>query len=214
MDKHIHIGVCKSRDDDRFKKSLTSFTDSLCGYYKHTLQIVENKYLPDAQNEIASSFLDSNSKYLLLLDDDHWGHTREMLDCMLNSNELVTTMRTYSRHYPYVTAAWNWVNENTTIPIERGDGYVKVDLTGFPMTLIRREVFDLLDKPYFRPFENGTRTWHSDVDFFGRLAKRGVKPVVCYQHILNHDIVTPQTVESLRFQKLRENRNNDLIGGT
>lgn len=199
----IYIGVCKTRDDERFRSSFHNFTDSICRNYSICTHIVSDTFLPDAQNKIARCFLNEGYDYLLLLDDDHWGHTEEMLDTLIGAKTYVATMKTYSRHYPYMCAAWNRVGVNAMLPIENGQGYMECDLTGFPMTLIRKDTFDLLDYPYFRPLEAEGRTWNSDVDFFERLALKNVKPVVCFQHCLNHDKITQENV--------MEHRNNERI---
>jgi hypothetical protein len=93
------------------------------------------------------------------------------------------------------------------MPIETGDGYVECDLTGFPMTLISRETFNFLEEPYFRPYDAIGRTWNSDVDFFIRLAEKGIKPIGCFQHILNHDKVTADNVLELRHKDRFEGNN-------
>ena len=159
--------------------------------------VVKDTFLPDAQNAIAKSFIESDYDYLLLLDDDQWGHTPEMVDCLINANTYVSTIKTYSRHYPYHCTLLNIVGNNV-IPLENGKGYMECDLTGFPMTLIRRDVFDLLDEPFFRPYEAEGRNWNSDVDFFRRLNKIGIKPVGCFQHVLNHDKITDDNVKEFR----------------
>ena len=205
--KSIYIGVCKTRDDEKFKESFQNFTDSIVGSYSVCQMVIKDKFLPDAQNTITKDFIATGYDYLLLLDDDHWGHTKEMLDTLIAANTYVATMKTYSRHYPYVCAAWNWVGENTTLSVENGEGYKEVDLTGFPMTLIARETFKKLDEPYFRPFSDGGRDWNSDVDFFRRLAKVGIKPVVCFQHCLNHDKITQDNVFKYRYDERLHNNN-------
>jgi len=203
----ILIGICCTRQDNRFLESFNKFFDSCSERYNISVNWQYNKFLPDAQNLITDIFMDGNYTHLLLLDDDHWGHKVEMLDCLLNADVYVATMKTYSRHYPYVCAAWNWVNENTTIPIELGDGYVECDLTGFPMTLIKRSLFDKIDKPYFRMYSDGDRDWHSDIDFFKRLNKIGIKPIVCFQYCLNHDKITQENVYKYRYDERLYNNN-------
>lgn len=206
--KSIYIGVCKTRDDERFKESFRNFTDSISSKYSVCQMIVKGKFLPDAQNDIARSFLASDYDYLLLLDDDHWGHTAEMLETLINANTYVATMKTYCRKYPYMVAAWDRVGHNALVPIEVASGYRKCDLTGFPMTLISRETFEFLEQPYFRPLEAEGRTWNSDVDFFERLEKRWIKPIVCFQHTLNHDKITADNVKEYRLKE-RELDNNE-----
>ena len=196
--KSIYIGVCKTRDDEKFKESFRNLTDSICSKYSICQMVIKDTFLPEAQNQIAKSFIESDYDYLLFLDDDHWGHTSEMVDCLIEANTYVATIKTYSRHYPYHCVILNTLNNEFVVPIEKGEGYVQCDLTGFPMTLIRRDVFDLLERPYFRPFEAEGRNWNSDVDFFNRLKKIGIKPVGCFQHTLNHDKVTKDNVHQLR----------------
>jgi hypothetical protein len=160
--------------------------------------IIRDKFLPDAQNEITRSFLASDYDYLLLLDDDQWGHTEDMLECLINANAFVATIKTYQREYPYFCAIFKNAGNKLVMPVENGEGYVKCDLTGFPMTLISRETFFYLKEPYFRPYEINGRSWNSDVDFFERLNGVFIKPVGCFQHTLNHGDVTQENVKQLR----------------
>ncbi len=205
--KSVYIGVCKTRDDPKFKESFRNFTDSIIGKYSVCQMIIKDTFLPDAQNAIVKDFMQSGYDYLLLLDDDQWGHTPEMLDTLVNANTHVATMKTYSRHYPYCCTLLKKLPNNFVLPIEDGQGYQECDLTGFPMTLISRETFDFLDKPYFRPYEAHGRTWNSDIDFFERLDKVGIKPIGCFQHCLNHDKITPDNVKEYRNKERFENNN-------
>lgn len=197
----IYIGVCTTRNDEKFLKSFHNLTDSICKKYSICQMIVRDKFLPDAQNDIVRSFLSSDYDYLLLLDDDHWGHTPEMVDCLIKANTYVATIQTYSRHYPYHSVILNILDDKFVCPIENGNGYVECDLTGFPMTLIRKDVFDLLEEPYFRPHEAEGRNWNSDVDFFERLRKIGIRPIGCFQHSLNHDKITKENVHQHRVDE-------------
>lgn len=205
--KRILVGVCSFRHDDRFWNSFFNFMKECNGHYDIASMIIKDTFLPDAQNKIAECAINSNYDYILLLDDDHWGHTKEMLDCLVEANVTVATMKTYSRHYPYMVAAWDRVGNNTMLPIENGDGYRGCDLCGFPMTLIEINKLHELEKPYFRPLEAEGRTWNSDVDFFERLALKGIRPVVCFQHCLNHDKITQDNVFEFRNKERVENNN-------
>jgi hypothetical protein len=211
--KSIYIGVCKTRSDKRFEESFRNLTDSICKKYSVCQMIVKDTFLPDAQNRIARDFIQSNYDYLLLLDDDQWGHTPEMVDCLINANTYVATIKTYSRHYPYHCAVLNIEKNNFVVPIENGEGYVECDLTGFPMTLIRKDVFQLLEEPYFRPHSAEGRDWNSDVDFFERLRRIGIRPVGCFQYTLNHDKITEGNVRQHRREEsfLRNNHIWDRI---
>lgn len=219
--KSIYIGVCKTRNDIRFEESFQNFTDSICRKYSTCQMIVRDTFLPDAQNRIVRSFLNSNYDYLLLLDDDQWGHTPEMVETLINANAYVATIKTYVRQYPYSCALLRNVGNNLVMPIETGEGYVECDLTGFPMTLISRGAFEYLDKPYFRPYEVCGRTWNSDVDFFQRLNEKGIKPIGCFQHVLNHGDITDNNVKQKRYEDRFTGNNianwkliNDIENGT
>jgi hypothetical protein len=198
--KSIYIGVCKTRDDERFKESFRNLTDSLCKKYSVCQMVIKDTFLPDAQNMIAKDFIATGYDYLLLLDDDQWGHTVEMVETLINANTYVATIKTYVRQYPYTCALFKKVLNNLVMSIEDGQGYIECDLTGFPMTLISRGTFDFLEQPYFRPYEGIGRMWNSDVDFFARLAEKGIKPIGCFQHTLNHDKVTEENVLRLRHE--------------
>ena len=169
--------------------------------------VIRDKFLPDAQNAIAKDFLQGDYDYLLLLDDDQWGHTPEMVDTLINANTYVATIKTHLRNYPYSSALFRYVTKTLAIPVEGEKGYVECDLTGFPMTLISRGTFSFLEEPYFRPYEAIGRKWNSDVDFFERLSNVGIKPIGCFQHCLNHDKVTPDNVKQLRYDERFTNNN-------
>ena len=204
--KSIYIGVCKTRKDIRFEESFRNFTDSISRKYSVCQMVVKDRFLPDAQNMITKDFLSTGYEYLLLLDDDQWGHTPEMLETLINANTNVATIKTYSRHYPYGCSLLRDIGNNLVMPIENGEGYVECDLTGFPMTLISRETFNLLEEPFFRPLEAEGRTWNSDVDFFERLSIKKIKPMVCFQHTLNHDKITSDNVIDYRNkERFKEN---------
>ena len=204
--KRILVGICSNRHDDRFWDSFFKFIKE-CPRYDISASIIKDTFLPDAQNELAKQCIMAKYDYLLLLDDDHWGHTPEMLDCLVKADTHVATIKTYSRHYPYCCVLLKKGDWNTVLPIEDGKGYVKCDLTGFPMTLIRRDTFDILKEPYFRAVEAEGRNWNTDIDFFERLSEVGVKPVGCFQHCLNHDKITQENVFKYRYQERKENNN-------
>lgn len=201
--KKIFIGIPSIRRFEPFWESYKKFVVNAREFYEIESMVVTDKSLGIAQNIIADCFLDGNCEYLLFLDDDHWGHTVQMLDCLIDANSHVATMKTYSRHFPYACTLIQ-KTKGGLIPIEHADGYREVDLTGFPMTLIRRDTFALLDRPYFREVEFCGRTWNTDEDFFERLNTKGIKPIGCFQYCLNHDIITPENVVKLRLQKTRE----------
>ena len=210
--KSIFIGVCLTRDDDRFIKSYRKFVMDISDDYSVGTFKIKNTFLPDAQNILADYCIDGHYDYLLLLDDDQWGHTKEMLDCLVNADAYVATIKTYSRHYPYCCALMAKLNDNGLyVGIENGRGYQEVDMCGFPMTLIKRELFDKLEKPYFTSVEALGRNWHTDLPFYERLRNIGIKPIGCFQHCLNHGDITQDNVMDLRYKESLEKNNRVLL---
>lgn len=204
--KSIYIGVCKTRDDERFKESFRNFTNDISSKYSICLSVIRDEFLPDAQNKLARQCLDHGYDYLLLLDDDHWGHTVEMLDCLINANALMATMKSYSRHYPYSCTLMKNINR-IYAGIENGQGYQECDMTGFPMTLIKKELFEKIEAPYFRGRNDGGRDWATDREFCERIRNYGIKPVGCFQHCLSHVDITQENVQERRYKERVENNN-------
>lgn len=199
--KSIYIGVCKTRNDEMFKESFRNFTDSICRKYSVCQRIVHNKLLKDAQNEIAESFVSSDYDYLLLLDDDHWGHTIEMLDCLINANTYMATIKSYSRHYPYFSCLMNKrIDDDLFVGIEYAEGYVSCDMTGFPMTLLSKDLFKKLEYPYFDSENEGGRDWVTDTVFCRKLNNIGIKPIGCFQYCLPHANITQDNVIQKRME--------------
>lgn len=205
--KSIYIGVCKTREDARFKKSLHEFLSVISEYYSAAIEVITDKFLPDAQNILAKHCIEGRYDYLLLLDDDHWGHTKEMLDCLIKADTHMATMKTYSRHYPYGSALLQSLGHGNYASIDHRNGYHQIDICGFPMTLIRRDVFDILDEPYFRAVDDGARDWSTDVNFCQRLSERGIKPIGCFDHCLPHDKITEANVVEYRNKERFEQDN-------
>lgn len=205
-DVKILVGICSMRENDKFFASVSDFIKQCKGKYHVDVIVKKWTPLPDAQNYIADCFLLGGYDYLLLLDDDHDGHTVDMLDALIAANTYMATIKTHSRHYPYVTALWKWVDGlndegKCFVGIEDGEGYQTVDMTGFPMTLLRRDLFHLLDRPFFQPKSYGGVEWATDRFFCERLAKIGIKPVGVFTHCLNHDGITKDNVQQLRYKE-------------
>lgn len=215
--KKILIGIPSTREDQKFIDSLFNFVQQCEGKYIVDTMVIKDQKLSVAQNYIAERFCESNFDYLLFLDDDHYGHNIEMLDCLIAADAMVTTMKTYSRHYPYVCSLYRRIkgrdNESCYAGIEKvetNEGYLECDLTGFPMTLIKRELFFILNPPFFKERKESMTEWATDREFFERLATLGIKPIGCFQYCLDHQDVTQDNVLELR-EKGRHEGNNEAF---
>src|SRR3990167_9370199 len=79
-------------------------------------------------------------------------------------------------------------------------GYDFCDLVGFGMTILKRELFSKIDKPYF-VCENNQR---EDNYFCDKLHSVGIKPMGCFDFTLTHDGIDES--EAKRLQELEYSR--------
>ena len=206
------------KPDERFLASLPKFLKECEGYYNLELVQVSNRTLVDAQNYIADYFLKSNHKYLLLMEDDHWGHSRNMLKSLLRADVPICGINYYSRYFPYYSCLMNEIPgrevQQRFGPTPYDSGCHQVDLVGYAMMLIRREVFSKLEKPYFRlNKDGGDDCYATDIDFCDRLKAVGIQPVGCFDYTLNHRDITPENVVSYRmsgFENIKKQRQEFL----
>ena len=209
------VGVAIHEPDPRFIESLSSLLLELekkPEHYRIDLHKVEGKSLVDAQNEIADYFLNGDFDYLLLVEDDNWGHNLPMLRSLLRLNQPVASINYLSRWFPYYSCLMRYISKDRD-PSERfgeyntKSGSHEVDLAGFGMMLIKKEVFKKLDVPYFRINEyGGPGCYATDQSFSEDLLKVGIKPVGCFDYCLGHRDVTPENVMELRIEGIRKNR--------
>ena len=181
------------------------------------VHIVKNKTIAEARNEISERFLESNSDYLLFLDDDHSGHTLQMfnsiLDPMLNNGGSMCGIKCYTKLFPYFSNLSIYSNVNHKelgikegtgkyIPVDLDGGYGYVDLVGFGMTIVSRGTFSLMKKPYFVCQDNRGE----DNYFCDNLIKAGVRPIGCFDYVLTHGDIGRHNARELQNKGYAELR--------
>jgi len=203
--------------DDRFKVSLLLFLEEIKDHYEVEVIEVKDKPLVEAQNIIVDHLLRSLHTFLLLLENDNWGFTRNHLKALLRANADVCAMSYYSRHFPYYSCNMRKVEGKTPEggPLFAGrqekSGYAECDLVGYGMTLYRREIFSKLEEPYFRLNQyGGPDSYATDIDFCERLRAVGVRLIGCFDYTINHRDVTPENVGELRIEGMKQGRINML----
>lgn len=211
----ILIGIPMHKPDERFLVSLLCFLEEIKPHYDIDVMEVRGKSLVDAQNEIAEKFVSGTYAFLLLLEDDHFPHSRNMLKALLRANTQICAINYYSRHYPYYTCLMQDLHNDTIDQrfghIDKTSGYHECDLMGYAMMLIRRDVFDKLERPFFRLNKDGGKdNYATDVDFSDRCKEAGIKLIGCFDYILNHRDINSENVMKLRIDGFEEIRNNRL----
>lgn len=200
--KSILIAVPSAREDERFLASLSTLISQMKGRYKVGVLMEKWKFLPTIQNQMVDYMLANGYDYILFLDDDHSGHTVDMVDALVLADTYMVTMKSYVRHFPYPIALFRrqtFMGHTKMIQHIQEKGYAELDMTGFPMTLLRRDLFDKIQRPFFVGEHDGMqRPWTTDVPFCRKLEEVGIKPIGCYDFCLTHDGVNDTNVAEMR----------------
>jgi hypothetical protein len=209
----ILIGITHFHPTDAFLVSLLVFLEEIKDHYDIEVVEVKDKELVVAQNIIAEKFIESDKEFLLMLECDNDGFTRNMLKALLRGNNEVVAMHYHSRHFPYFSCNMRQIEGKTDeggplfAETHTTSGYKECDLVGYGMTLIKRSVFEKLDKPYFRLNEyGGPESYATDIDFCSRLRKAGVVLLGCFDYTLNHRQVNAENVIQLRLEGMKQGR--------
>ena len=202
----IFIGIPTIREYKPFKDSIKLLIPEIAKNYKVDVLEVKNAPIASARNIIADVFLERDCDYLLFLDDDHEGHTIEMFNDLIAPQEYVCAMKCYMKQFPYMSNILEYSNVDTSIygftddtgkykSIDYYSGYRFCDVVGMGMTLIKRETFDKIEKPYFDGIKE-------DNYFCEKLGIAGIKPLGCFNHTLSHNGINEYNSEKLRSEEI------------
>jgi hypothetical protein len=212
----ILVGIATVTPDKRFLESLPSFFQEAGRIHQLDCMWVWNKPLVDAQNDFAERMVTGDYDYLLTLEDDHWGFTASMLKSCIAADTHVCGISYRSRHLPFMKIPM--VYSGTTGPngnklydsIKHESGFHEADLIGFGFTLIKSEVFRILDRPYFRLNTDrfkGVGPRATDIDFSTRLIEKGIRPIGCFDYVLNHREITESNYKEMLVGGIIEKQN-------
>lgn len=213
----ILVGIATVSPDQRFLESLPSFFRNVDPSHTLDCHWVFNKPLDEAQNELAEKTLEGNYDYLLTIEDDHYDFNPEMLEALLSAQTYVCGIPYHSRHYPFqkVPMAYRHTSEDGIRYFKQElyrEGYHETDLVGFGFTLIKREVFEILERPFFvenKDRHNGCGPNATDMDFCLRLQEKGINPMGCWDFLLPHRDITKESWKE--FEVKMVNKKNSLF---
>lgn len=208
----ILIGTPSIHIDLRFLESLPQFYKDLSKNHRVDHTIVYGRSMVDAQNEIANRFVDGDWDYLLLLEDDHWGFTAEMVDKLISIDWPITTICSFTRYFPYWCVPMRYKsNEDGTLGAVKSykhiyeSGIHEADMIGMYFCLMNRELFDKLSRPYFTSDNPANR--QTDRIFCRRLKDElGLLPKACFDYVLPHRDITKDNVENKRLEFIKMQR--------
>jgi len=197
----IFIGVPRSRIDPAFGASLFTFRKEIEKVHRVESHFVYGKGRDEARELLVDAFLDGDCEYLLFLDDDHTGHKPEMLQALIDSGAAVCALKCYARYFPFQCTLMTIDRVNRIyFADDTRRGYLKCNLVGFGMTLIRRDLFEVIDKPYFKCNKDGER---EDNYFCEKLEKAGILPVGCFDYVLPHCGIDDSNIDEKRDEGLK-----------
>ena len=188
----ILVGSACYKPCKEFTESLSKFLVESSLKYNIVCYSVFGKELVNAQNEIAEVFMQSNYDYLLMVEDDNWGFTLEILDTLVKANKPVIGVKYYSRHAPHVVLPMRphpTMMHKGIMELIGPTGIQTVYLVPFGMTLIKKQVFTYLDKPYFALNEQADKSpskYATDHNFCHRLMMAGIALFGLYDYCLMH----------------------------
>lgn len=209
----ILIGVATVSPDRRFLETLPNFFRDAGRHHQIDSMWIWNKPLVDAQNEMAERVLEMGYDYLLTIEDDHHGFSADMLEACLKADTHVCGISYRSRHLPFMMLPMGKLRGydphgiGLYDTIKETSGYHKCDLICFGFTLIRSDVFRILDRPFFRlnlDSHIGFGARATDIDFSRRLLSHGIQPIGCFDHILAHRDIEESVYQELKVSGLIE----------
>lgn len=216
----ILVGTPSVDPDSRFLGSLPLFLYEISKVHNVVHKFVCNKQIYEAHSELAEQAVDENYDYLLMVEDDHWGFTPQMLFDLIQSDKEVCGIPYYSRHAIYLMTTMRYAverdddskgNMSTYHEVHSGEGFEEVDLIGFGFTLFKTKTLSKMSRPWFRP--TGAQSNATDKFFAKKLSKElGIKPYGCFDYVLPHRDITKENVQEFRIKFMKDRRSYELLG--
>lgn len=171
----IMIGVPFGRTMDyQAVQSLLQLA-SLRGQHEYMFAMVSNSLVYDAREKIAEMFLASDCEALFFVDSDMTYHpqTVELLERHKLPFVTAKAFKRVAPHMPCFYTKVDYVNgqPDLEVPVEYGAGLLPIEGAGLACALIRREVFEKLEAPYFFPLPR----LGEDLAFCLKLKDAGIK---------------------------------------
>ncbi len=210
--EHIFIGIPQLETNDSFEKSLSYFIYETRGVYNFDVCRVIGKTRAVGREILVRRFLESGADYLLFLDNDHTGHTLGMLDSLMLLNADVCAIKCYARYFPYqCTLMLEGDIDERYFQTVKLRGVHNCRFVGFGMTLIKRRVFDILKRPFFKCDERGER---EDNYFCEKLLNANIIPIGYFDSTLPHQGIDESNIDEMRkknISKFVQNETNKKL---
>lgn len=150
------------------------------------LASVSGTYIQASRNYLVEQLLESDGQWLAMIDDDHT-FDRSILINLLDRHVPVVGAAAVSRKPPYYVCAYQ-PGVDHAMGIRDFDGiFQQVDAVGTGFIVIRREVFEALEPPWFEVgFDANGRNVSEDVTFCHRAREAGFSVYLDGTQTLGH----------------------------
>jgi len=133
------------------------------------------------RNLIVEEARRNNCTHVCFIDDD-MAFKPDVLDKLLRHDVDVVSGLYFQRTYPHQPLVFDSFDEDGNaffiyLDDNKPEGLINIVAAGLGFCLIKLDVFDRLQKPYFRLGELDPEQWSDDIGFFYRLYRLGIK---CY----------------------------------
>lgn len=151
---------------------------NLRGKHDYHFTFVQNSLVYDARETIANALLDSKCEALMMIDSDMTFHPQS-IEFLERHKKPFVTAKAFKRVEPYQPCFYTKVEKKDNqwymeSPIEYSEGLLPIQGAGMACCLIRREVFEQIDKPYFFPEKN----LGEDLTFCQKLKEKNIEMYV------------------------------------
>jgi len=147
------------------------------GEHEYTFTFVQNSLVYDARESIAQAFLQSDNEALMMIDSD-MTFPYNAVERLVAHNQPFVTAKAFKRVYPYQPCFYTKVDivdgkPELQVPLEYPPNcLLNIEGCGMAAVLIRREVFENIEAPYFFPQAGGGLG--EDLSFCYKLKQAGV----------------------------------------
>lgn len=132
---------------------------NLSGVHNYMFGFTQNSLVYDARETLVDQFLKSECDAIMFIDSDMVFHPKSV-EILSYHNKPFITAKAFKRVAPYQPCFYNKVEilEDGQIylesPVEYPQGLMRIQGAGLACALIKREVFEKIEKPYFFPTQN------------------------------------------------------------
>lgn len=148
---------------------------NLRGKHDYFFALTQNSLVYDARESLVNTFLQSEADAMMFIDSDMTFDPRS-IEYLAEHNQPFVTAKAFKRVSPYQPCFYNKIELQPDgqvyleSPVEYGAGLLKIDGAGMACVLIRREVFEKIEPPYFFP----TVGLGEDLSFCMKLKEAGI----------------------------------------